>query len=315
MGRSHSSGGRSGGGGGRSHSSGGGGGRSHFSSGGSSFSRHHVSRVPGTSHSSIHHHSSSIHHHSSYHHVGGPHIHTSIHVSGPKSALITLIVLYLIAFVLPMIISFSGVNSSLDEIRTSYYYYQDMINYANYNNAYKMKGVINGIYQDENFEDAWYLKYTVYNPSRPSQTYTTNYTFSVYDSEDITRFKVGDTIWIAVDNPHPPIFDSIDMDYSNVELDDDPEYEYYSERKEKLTKTFTIYGIIATSIAGVALFFVIKSMIKKSKQDNDDTSLTMPSLVSTESAKPKTQYCAYCGVVLESGSDKCKLCGARNDRK
>ncbi len=53
MGRSHSSGGRSGGGGGRSHSSGGGGGRSHFSSGGSSFSRHHVSRVPGPSHSSI----------------------------------------------------------------------------------------------------------------------------------------------------------------------------------------------------------------------------------------------------------------------
>lgn len=308
MGRSHSSGGgRSGGGGGgfggggRSHSSGGSG-RSHLGSSGSSFSRHHVSRVPGPSH----------HHH--YHHSGGPHIHTSIHVSGPSGGLIAIIALYVMFFILPMVISFSGVNTTLDEIKTSYYYYQDMIDYANYNPSYKKQGKVVGIYPDSNYEDAWYLKYTVANPNYPYQTYVTEYTFSVFDSEDIQNWEVGDTIWIAVDNPNPPFFDSIDMNYGNVELEDDPEYEYYKERKESLTKTFTIYGIIATSIAGVLLFFVIKAMIKKSKEDKDETSLTLPSTTATVPEKPKTQYCAYCGVALETGSNKCKVCGARNDK-
>ena len=55
-------------------------------------------------------------------------------------------------------------------------------------------------------------------------------------------------------------------------------------------------------------------MIKKSKEDKDETSLTLPSTTATVPEKPKTQYCAYCGVALETGSDKCKVCGARNDK-
>ena len=307
MGRSHGS-----GGGGRSHSSGGGGGRSHssgggFRSGGSSFSRHHVSRVPGSSY-----HSSSIHHHR---HIGGPHIHTSVHVSGPTGGIIAIVMIYIIFFLVPMFVSFSGVNQRIDEITTSYYYYQDMISYANQNSGYKKKGVVKGIYQDSQYDDAWYLKYTVYNPNNAYQIYVTEYTFSVYSSEDISKIKLGDEIWIAVDNPTPPIFDSIDMNYSRVSLEEDPEYAECIARKKSLTTTFTIYGIIATSIAGILLFVVIKAIVKKSKQENSsDTSLSLGSETTTP-AKPKTQYCEYCGVALDSGSDKCKVCGARSNKQ
>ncbi len=297
-GRSHSSGGGFSGGG-RSHSSGGFGGRSHLGSSGSSYSRHHVSRVPGPH----------IHHHRR-----GPHIHTSIHVSGPIGALITIIALYVMFFVFPLIISFSGVNSNLIKIETSYNYYQDMITYATQNSSYQMKGVVTGIYKDAAYENSWYLKYTVYNPNNTNQIYVSEYTFSVYDADDIASIKVGDEIMIAVDNPTPPIFDSIDMNYANIELENDPEYDYYSTRKQKMTKTFTIYGIVATSIAGLALVFVIKAMIKRGKERNDNTSLTLPN-TTNEPTKPKTQYCAYCGVALETGSNKCDVCGARNDKR
>lgn len=301
MGRSHSSGGRSGGGGGFRSS-----GRSHLSTGSSSFSRHHVSRIPRTSH-----HTGTHYHH--HRHIRGPHIHTSVHISGPVGAIFTIILLYLIFFLAPMFMSFSSVNQNLDEIKSSYYYYQNMIRYAKQNSAYQMKGIVKGIYEDTNYEDAWYLKYTVYNPHNPNQVYVTEYTFSVYESEDISKINIGDEIMIAVDNPTPPIFDSIDMNYANVELDDDPEYDYYEDRKESLIITFTIYGIIATSIASISLFFVIKSIIKKSKQDKDNTSLNLNK--ETVSEESKTTYCEYCGVSLDSSSDKCKVCGARNNNR
>jgi hypothetical protein len=54
-----------------------------------------------------------------------------------------------------------------------------MIDYAKQNTAYQMKGVVKGIYQDYNYDDAWYLKYTVYSPNNRYQTYVTDYTFSV----------------------------------------------------------------------------------------------------------------------------------------
>ena len=299
-------------GGGRSHSSSGGGGRSHFStSSRSSFSssRSSMSRPSGPSHHySGHRH---IHH---GHYIGGPHVHTSIHVNGPTGVIIALIVAFLAFYCLPLFISFSNVNASLDEITTSYYYYQDMIDYAKQNTAYQMKGVVKGIYQDYNYDDAWYLKYTVYSPNNRYQTYVTDYTFSVYTESDIAHIRLGDEIMIAVDSPLPPIYDSIDMNYGNTTLNEDPEYQLYKQKKKNLTKTFTIYGIIAGSIFAIAMTFAIKAAIKKAK--NGDDSLESSSTPSTTPTveKPKTQYCAYCGVALESGSNKCKVCGARNDK-
>ena len=69
-----------------------------------------------------------------------------------------------------------------------------------------------------------------------------------------------------------------------------------------------------TSIFAIAMTFAIKAAIKKAK--NGDDSLESSSTPSTTPTveKPKTQYCAYCGVALESGSNKCKVCGARNDK-
>lgn len=302
---------RSSGGGGRSHSSSGGGGRSHFSSSSrSSYSS--SSRASGPSHHISFGGPRHIHH--GPRHYGGPHIHTSVHVSGPTGVIIALIVAFLAFYCLPLFISFSNVNGAINEITTSYYYYQDMINYAKQNTAYQMKGVVKGIYQDYNYDDAWYLKYTVYNPNNKYQTYVTEYTFSVYTEEDISKIRLGDEIMIAVDSPLPPIFDSIDMNYGNTTLDEDPEYQLYKQKKANLTKTFVIYGIIAGSIFAIALTFAIKAAIKKAKNEGNDLESSSSTSTTTTDAKPKTQYCAYCGVALESGSNKCKVCGARNDK-
>ena len=301
---------RSSGGGGRSHSSFSSG-RSHSSSR-SSFSsgRSHLSSRPsGPSHSINIGGPRHIHH--GHYHYGGPHIHTSIHLRGPGAAIVGIIIAFLAFYCLPLFISFSNVNGALDEITTSYYYYQDMINYAKQNKAYQLKGVVKGIYQDYNYDNAWYLKYTVYSPTNKNQVYVSDYTFSVYTEDEISRIKLGDEIMIAVDNPLPPIFDSIDMNYGNTSLNEDPEYQYYKEKKANLTKTFVIYGLIAGSIFVIALTFAIKAAIKKSKDDADDTNTTTTSPVPE---KPKTKYCAYCGVALENGESKCKVCGARNDK-
>lgn len=290
---------------GRSHSSS----RSSFSSGRSHLSSrpsgpsHHIS-VGGPRHI----------HHGHHYHYGGPHIHTSIHLKGPSGAIVGIILAFIAFYCLPLFISFSNVNSSIDEITTSYYYYQDMINYAKQNTAYQLKGVVKGIYQDYNYDDAWYLKYTVYSPNNKNQVYVSDYTFSVYTEDDISRIKLGDEIMIAVDSPLPPIFDSIDMNYGNTSLNEDPEYQLYKNKKASLTKTFVIYGLIAGSIFAIALTFAIKAAIKKSKEDND-TDLSSSSLGgSSAPEKPKTKYCAYCGVALENGESKCKVCGARNDK-
>ena len=318
-GRSHGGGGsRSSGGGSRSS----GGGRSHFSSGGSrssfssgSRSSFSSSRSHMSSHSSHSHHIGGprpIHHGHYHHHIGGPHIHTSIHVSGPVGVIIGVILAFLAFYCLPLFISFSNVNASLDEITTSYYYYQDMIEYAKQHPSYQMKGKVIGIYQDYNYDDAWYLKYTIYHPNHKNQTIATEYTFSVYTEDDISNIKLGDEIMIAVDSPLPPIYDSIDMNYGNVSLNEDPEYQYYHQRKSNLTKVFTIYGIIAGSIVAITLTFAIKAAIKKSKAEGDNSTLTTATTPTVE--KPRTSYCAYCGVALESGASKCKVCGARNDK-
>ena len=107
---------------------------------------------------------------------------------------------------------------------------------------------------------------------------------------------------------------TLPSNYGNKSLNEDSEYQFYKDKKANLTRTFIIYGLIAGSIFAVSLTFAIKAAIKRAKNVDGDTNTTTLTNNTITPEKPKTKYCAYCGVALESGENKCKVCGARNDK-
>ena len=296
---------------------------SSFGSGRSSFggsARRHVSHsTPSRGHIS---HSS---HRPRPHHSGGIHIHTtryyggssfsgdyygsSIHMNPYIGALVAIIffAIFALAIIIGISSSIKVSNNTKEDISISFNHYQSMITYAESHPDHKVVGTIIDINYDYDL-DAYYIVYSFEDPN--SYFDIEHESFAMYSLADTMNMQVGDPIDIAIDCPANMIdrftTDSINMDYKNVSISDDPEIIYINKR----IRSYQIFRVIAILVeVGLAVGFVaVCKKMKKYNQEQKETSNT------TSTTTSNTKYCSYCGSKLPDGTSKCPLCGASNNK-
>lgn len=259
-------------------------GRSHF--GGSSSSRSHSSissHRPSRPRSSIHLHIGGSGHHSNYYEGR----------NASPSAVLTVIgiILAIIAF------TFGGfVTSDLSMKRTivnDYNYYQEMIETAFLNSNYKKSAIVTNKFVGDH--DRWWIEYSLNGRKNES--------FAVYSFEEVSKFKIGQTIYVAVDNPSSKSTDSIPMDYYDMPLGNDAEYITYQHN--------IILHLILTTISGagsVLLFVLAVKAHKKEKAGTPAEDINLENI--PQASTPQTTKCAYCGGTIPSTETTCPNCGA-----
>lgn len=284
----------------------GGGGRSHSSSR-SSFGRSHSSGSIGRSHvsrpssSTIHRHHGPVGHgHTHYpHHHHRTYVYHSGHgvLISPLSALFMVLMFFCFIFTIIMFVNVNEAKNMLGAIQNDYEYYQSIIEYAETHPSCQIEGEIIGKYYDDKY-DKYFIEY--------KYKHVTDYSFYIYDEQDINNMNIGDTILLACDSVDKTI--TINMDYKNYSLEEDGEYNYYLKRSKN---GFLAYIGVAGIIAMIVIVSVIETKYRKKEKESDTTTSTTTSTTTNTSAQTN-QYCAYCGSKVTNDSAKCSVCGATN---
>ena len=276
-----------------SGSHGGGGGGSHFggSSGGSHFgggsgrhfggSYYHGPRRPGRA---------PIHFHFFY--FGGRRYSVA---SDDRSNIFGMIFGCIICLFFAVVMGFSigSATNSVKKIENDYLYYQDMIAYAEEHTEYQVTANVQTFFENEDC-GKYYVTYYFYTAS--SQR-VDGYTFSIYTYNQAKTIKQNGTILLAVDEyPVTTQTDSINMDYKNLPLSEDGEYQV---AKGQIRTNI----IIEVAIVGVFALLVVLT-IRQIKQNVEQV---------PEGSQPKTSkkyICTYCGAKLKETDTTCPKCGS-----
>ena len=185
-------------------------------------------------------------------------------------------------------------SNDINKIKVDREYYIEMIENAKKDEQYRKKGIITDKFYKSSC-DRWYFTYVIpYDDEEELE----GYTFSVYDSEQIKKFTIGQEIDFAVNNKNVNEFtDSINFGYEELPLEADGDY--LVERQALII----ISIFLSAFVIGIVLIivWVIVSIKKQSKV-----------VVSTESlnVEEKKNACKYCGTVFNEGENRCSGCGA-----
>jgi len=177
-----------------------------------------------------------------------------------------------------------------------------MIEYAEDNPEYIKTGKITGKFYNEDCEK-WYLEYEIDTYNGGSLE---GYTFSVYSDSQIKQYRIWDTMEFAVDSvPVTSSTDSINMDYKNIPLEDDGEYQSLKSDRVIIIIVLVVLPIIAIIliVSGIKQF---KKNMQYESDDNSDILKTYPKTTS----QPQQSSCPYCRTKMKPGATNCPNCGA-----
>lgn len=210
----------------------------------------------------------------------------------------------------------SSSNSGLREIKQDYIYYQDMVSYAKQHTDRQIEGTVITKYYKENY-DKWYITYyfTTDNNQRVE-----GYTFSVYTFDEVKDIRAGDKILLAVDGlPLTTDTDSIPMDYGDMPIEKDGEYQMFVSQKKGANIALIVCISIAAGCVVISIITAMLNKVKVQEHPSGESSSSNTSSTSTENENstnntPKPTYCQYCGAEMEHDSKKCSNCGAKQQK-
>ena len=182
----------------------------------------------------------------------------------------------------------------VQKIEKDYIYYQDMITYAEAHPDHIIDATVQTFHENENC-GKYYVTYYFYTTADHEEVY--GYTFSIYTYEQARDIKYNGTIQLAVDEyPLTDQTDSINMDYKNLPLEADGEYQ--------VAKKDVMFNVIAEIVLDCVTVFLILSAIKELKKDVEQV---------PEGQQPKMlkkYICTYCGSKLREEDTTCPKCGS-----
>lgn len=217
------------------------------------------------------------------------------------SGIIISIFFAIIGFIILM-----STNSYLKKIETDYYYYQDMISYAESHHEYLKTGYVTDHFYNYDCEK-WYYTYKIARDDA-SGSWLEGYTYSCYTREEIKNIKIGSEIRIAVNSSYvTDKTDSIPLDYKNMPLSRDGEYVDNLGQKRIAILLLVISGSCCTLFIGLEIRLVVKHKQLEHEFPTENTSSTSNQTNSTKVFKK----CAYCGkVAKDENAHTCPHCGA-----
>lgn len=202
-----------------------------------------------------------------------------------------LIVLFISVFI--CVTSVVSSNASIRKIESDYIYYQDMIAYAEEHNELLVTGTVKTKFLNEDV-GKYYITYYFLDQNGEK---VDGYTFSIYTYDEVKNVHSGDDIELAVDsNPITQDTDSINLDYKDMPLSKDGEYE--SLKNGKITS-------ILVSVSMLVLFetVIVISLVKQLKNNAQQ--------VEKVGDEPTYSYvCTYCGAKLKKDDTSCPKCGS-----
>lgn len=212
-------------------------------------------------------------------------------------------------FVICLVMSLS--QTDIKKIKNDRDYYLNMINTAKAEQT--VQAEVKGQFLGEGGK--YYITYNIKLPNGNYLWAENGYSFSLYSMTEASAIYSGGTIQIIVDRlPLTSDTDSIPLDYTNFELEDDGSY-IAEMRTVQITR---VISYIAGALLLVLLFFIVKLAFSH-KQTEEETKAAATIPVSTGAGQAQGQtdnriYCAYCGGVMEAGQDSCPRCGSRTKK-
>lgn len=212
--------------------------------------------------------------------------------NGIRAKLSCIFIFLMFIFCLSMVVG--ALSSDINKIKVDREYYIDMIENAEEDEDYCKKGRITDIFYNSSC-DKWYFTYAIPYSGGELE----GYTFSVYDSEQIKEFEIGDEIDFAVNNKNvDENTDSINFGYEELSLEADGEY---LVARQSLVIVSICLGAFVIGVV-LLIVWIVVTIKKQSKV-----------VVSTENlnVEEKKNACKYCGTIFNDGENRCSGCGAR----
>lgn len=259
---------------------------------------------------------------SSSHRSSGPRVRSSVHVSiggghhhhghggySTSSAwpIWFMIAIFIAFFSIPCFFIASECKDGIEIKQNDYVYYADMVNNAKEDSTLVTEGKIIGKYKEPD-TDRWFLKYEIYSTTFRNTSYEFE-TYAVYTEEQISQFKYGDKIQIAVNNSEIDIWtDSMPMDFVTYTIEDDGNY-VLLVKQQSTYQTVAIFMLIT---AGVLCLIGVIHAKKAKNTPKTETETVGSSTDESTTAAPakKSSYCPYCGCKSDDSRKKCEHCGA-----
>lgn len=214
--------------------------------------------------------------------------------------LLSNILSFVVFFLFFSIIMITGSASNIENIKTDYLYYDNMIATAEVDSRYITEGKI--IDKSLGEGGKWFFDYT-FVADDGELVY--GYTYSIYTFEEIQEFSIGQTILLATNAISTTSWtDSIPMVCKGVSYEVDGDY---IEAHNMQT-----YGIVFTCLLGASVVGIIVArvvIVKKHK------TISPQEEKSLEAFSKKVRRCAYCGSILLDYENKCASCGAKREEE
>lgn len=236
-----------------------------------------------------------------------PHIHSSKQQNKyQKIAGYFLGLLILLGMAMFVFFIVAGVNSStIQELRTEYNNYINMIERAEVNPDYQFTATVTGRYYDTSC-NKYYVEYEI--DYHYFFTPVDGVTPAMYTLEELnSKYTVGSDIEVALSDRVQNISmftDSINMDVMQYSIEDIGNYAKVSATHDS---TLTA-ALVCLLFAGVTLVIMIILYAKGAKIAKDSKDSDPIITEKTATAKPNT--CAYCGGYTAGKQGKCPNCGA-----
>lgn len=245
------------------------------------------------------------------HHGGGIHIHAHrplrirfgrryyVYSTGVQSrfAIFGILFVFALIFTFAMNLRRQDAQYDINLIEQDYYYYQDMIRYAESHDM-----VVEGVVVDKFYNPEADRYYVIYEIETGNGQKLEGYTYSCYTETEVGKYRRGGSIDIAVDQmPITSSTDSINMDYKDMPLTKDGEYLLVQAELREATISFVICVIVDIAIV---VGFVIYAYKKKEVEEDKGATPTQTEKVEED------VYCNYCGSLLSKDAKKCSSCGA-----
>ena len=231
--------------------------------------------------------------------IGGPIVFfyggNTISNKGKKFGIIFILVL--IAFFIALFcgISISNAKENIEFIKSDYSYYQNFIDRAEANGYIEDATITDIIYNED--ANRYYFTYEI---RYGYDNILEGYTFSVYTESEISNFKIGQIIKVAVEsNDINQFTDSIPLDYKDMPIENDGEYS--KEVRSKLINTI----ILSTGLIVIFVLIVIIAIKKSETQKVEENAGS-----NVNNNKTEKTVCEYCGSTISKQDDKCPNCGA-----
>ena len=143
------------------------------------------------------------------------------------------------------------------------------------------------------------------------------YTFCTYTREDMLKmqYQEGQKIQLALSTRKDAITqntNSIDYNYKYTTIEDDGDYIALKnkdvkgmERGFKLGGYFALFGGIALIVVSVVMYYKKRKIYEENQKEQE-----VAKQKAEEAARPKSNFCVYCGAKIPSQDIKCPSCGA-----